>query len=270
MPIVDRPRVVVTGGASGLGRALAKHFGESGARVLVADLVEPGSLETKEIVERAGGEAWTTRCDVSKLADVQALVETAREVMGGVDVMINNAGVAVAGAVGEAPIPDWEWIMGVNLWGVIYGCHVVAPLFKTQGSGHFINIASLAAIAQVPGMGPYNVTKAGVVALSETIAGELQPYGAGVTVVCPSFFETNLMKTSRANGIDATGITEKLMKRSRVQADDVARAAVAAARANRLYALPHPEGKVVWALKRLAPSLYHGTISPRAARRMQR
>ncbi|MFO0618131.1 MAG: SDR family oxidoreductase [Polyangiaceae bacterium] len=268
--IPDRPRVVVTGGASGLGRALAKHFGESGARVLVADLVEAGSLETKEIVERAGGSAFTARCDVSKLADVEALVATANETLGGIDVMINNAGVAVAGPVGEAPIPDWEWIMGVNLWGVIYGCHVVTPIFRRQRSGHFINIASLAALAQAPNMAPYNVTKAGVVALSETLAAELQPDGVGVTVVCPSFFETNLMKTSRAVGLDATTITEKLMKRSRIQADDVARIAVAAARKGQLYALPHPEGKLLWAIKRIAPSLFHGTLSPRAAKRMQR
>lgn len=270
MPIVDTPRVVVTGGASGLGRALAKHFGESGAKVLVADLVEAGSLETKELVERAGGQAWTTRCDVSKLADVEAMIETAKRELGGVDVMINNAGVAVAGNVGEAPIPDWEWIMGVNLWGVIYGCHVVAPIFRAQRSGHFINVASLAAIAQAPAMGPYNVTKAGVVALSETLAAELQPFGAGVTVVCPSFFETNLMKTSRSHGIDATGVAEKLMRRSRIQADDVARIAVSSARRNQLYALPHPEGKLVWAVKRLAPNLFHGTLAPRTAKRMQR
>ncbi len=270
MPIVDQPRVVVTGGASGLGRALAQHLGGTGASVLIADIQEPGALETKELVERAGGKAWTTRCDVSKLADVEAMIETAKDRMGGVDVMINNAGVAVAGQVGEAPIADWEWIMGINLWGVIYGCHVVAPIFRQQGSGHFINIASLAAIAQAPAMAPYNVTKAAVVALSETLAAELRPVGAGVTVVCPSFFETNLMKTSRSHGIDATGVAEKLMKRSRVQADDVARVAVACARRNELYALPHTEGKVLWALKRLAPSLYHGTIAPRAAKRMQR
>jgi NAD(P)-dependent dehydrogenase (short-subunit alcohol dehydrogenase family) len=274
MPIVDQPRVVVTGGASGLGRALAKHLGERGASVLIADLAgdvpERGALETSELVERAGGKAWTTRCDVSKLAEVEAMIETAKDRMGGVDVMINNAGVAVAGLVGEAPIADWEWIMSINLWGVIYGCHVVAPMFRAQRSGHFINIASLAAIAQAPSMAPYNVTKGAVVALSETLAAEMRPCGAGVTVVCPSFFETNLMKTSRSSGIDATGLAEKLMKRSRIQADDVARAAIACARRNELYALPHPEGKVLWALKRLAPSLYHGTIAPRAAKRMQR
>lgn len=270
MPIVDRPRVVVTGGGSGLGRAFAKHFAEGGASVLVADLVESGAIETRAIVEGAGGKAWVQRCDVAKLADVEALVAKAKEVMGGVDVMINNAGVAVAGAVGEAPIADWEWIMGVNLWGVIYGCHVVAPLFKAQGSGHFINVASLAAIAQAPNMGPYNVTKAAVVALSETLAAELQPHGPGVTVVCPSFFETNLMKTSRSHGLDGTALAEKLMRKSRIQADDVARISVEAARANRLYALPHPEGKMVWAMKRLAPNLFHGTLAPRAARRVQR
>lgn len=268
MPIVDRPRVVVTGGASGLGRALAKHFGESGARVLVADLVEPGSLETKEIVERAGGEAWTTRCDVSKLADVQALVETAREVMGGVDVMINNAGVAVAGAVGEAPIPDWEWIMGVNLWGVIYGCHVVAPLFKTQGSGHFINIASLAAIAQVPGMGPYNVTKAGVVALTETIFAELRGTGVTATALCPTFFRTNIHKAQRSPE-KLRAASAKLVEGSKWSAEQIANVALDGLEKGKLYVVPQNDGKLAWGMKRFLGNQFP-KLAAKAAARMKR
>jgi len=267
MPIVQEPRVVVTGGGSGLGRAFAKRFATMRAKVLIADINDAGAVETKSIVEREGGKAWAVKCDVSKAEEVERLATLAREHMGGADVVINNAGVAVAGPVGEIPLSDWEWITGVNLWGVIYGCHFFAPGFKKQGRGHFINVASLAAIAQAPNMGPYNVTKAAVVALSETLAAELKPHGVGVTVVCPSFFDPNLMATSRSHTIDASRIATKLMKKSKVQADDVAAVAVEAAQKNKLYALPHLEGKVVWAVKRAIPQLFHGTIVARSAKR---
>ena len=188
MPIASQPRVVITGGSSGLGRAFARRFGALGASVLLADIDDTGAAETKSLVEAAGGRAWTTRCDVSKPEEVEALVQRAQEHLGGTDVVINNAGVAVAGAVGDVPLKDWAWIVDINLWGVVYGCHFFAPVFKRQRSGHIINVASLAAIAQAPNMGPYNVTKAAVVALSETLAAELHGSGAGVTVLCRASF----------------------------------------------------------------------------------
>jgi len=268
MPIVKEPRVVITGAGSGLGRAFAERFATMGAKIVIADVHEAGAAETRDIVERRGVKAWCVRCDVSKAAEVEALAARANEHMGGADVVVNNAGVAVAGPVGDVPLSDWEWIFAVNLWGVIYGCHTFAPAMKKQRSGHFINVASLAAIAQAPNMGPYNVTKAGVVALSETLASELRPFGVGVTVVCPSFFQTNLLDGSRSHGVDATRVVEKLMKKSPVQAEDVAQHAIDAAKRDQLYALPHNEGKLVWAMKRIAPQLYHQKILARASKRV--
>lgn len=269
MSIPVRPRVVITGGGGGLGRAFAKHFAQKGASVLVADVDRAGAESTKSLAEGIGGRAFATTCDVAKPGDVAALAREAIDVMGGVDVVVNNAGVAVAGPTGDVPLEDWEWIMGINLWGVIYGCHTFAPILKRQGSGHIINIASLAAIAQAPNMAPYNVTKAGVVALSETLYAELRYTGVGVTVVCPSFFQTNIMNAGRTTGMpgDAQGLVAKLMKRSKVQADDVVNDAVRAAEKGKLYSLPHREGVLTWGMKRLVPNLFHGSIVARASKR---
>jgi len=262
----ENVRAVVTGASSGLGRAFARRIGEGGGKVLVADIDEAGGKETVAEVERAGGVAHFRRCDVRKAEEVKALVEAGKDALGGVDLVINNAGVAVAGQVGEVPLEDWAWQIDINLWGVIYGCHAFIPYFRELGRGHVINVASLAGLIHMPGMAPYNVTKAAVVALSETLSGELGGTGVGVTVLCPSFFETNILRSSRkSGGIDSTA-AEKMMKRSRVQADDVARVALRAAQKNELYALPHIEGRAMWGVKRLAPRTFYGPLAKLGAR----
>ena len=166
------------------------------------------------------------RCDVARVEEVEALAAAAERALGGVDLVINNAGVAVGGLVGEVPLDDWRWIMGVNLWGVIYGCHVFVPRLRKQGRGHILNVASAAGLLAPPGMAPYNVTKAAVVALSETLRAELRDAGVGVTVLCPTFFRTNIAQSSRAIDGKQRALVEKLMARSKIQADDVARLAL--------------------------------------------
>ena len=111
---------------------------------------------------------------------------------------MNNAGVAAGGLVGEQSLDDWKWIVDINLWGVIHGCHVFAPRFRAQRSGYILNVASAAGFVSLPEMASYNVTKAGVIALSETLCGELSPCGVRVSVTCPSFFKTNLMDVLRS------------------------------------------------------------------------
>lgn len=259
-------RAVVTGASSGLGRAFARRIGQHKGSVLCADIDEAGGKETVAEVERAGGVAHFRHCDVRKADQVAALVDAAREALGGIDLIVNNAGVAVAGNVGDVPLEDWTWQIDINLWGVIYGCHAFVPYFRSQGRGHVINVASLAGLIHMPGMGPYNVTKAAVVALSETLSGELGGTDVGVTVLCPSFFETNILRSSRkTGGIDSTA-AEKMMKGSRVQADDVARIALRAAQKNELYALPHIEGRAIWGVKRLAPRTFYGPLARLGAR----
>lgn len=231
--------------------------------MIVADIDAAGAAETVALVEQAGGKAFATSCDVARLDQVEHLAVLADEKLGGCDLVINNAGVAVGGAVGAVPIADWEWIMGINLWGVIYGCHVFVPRFKQQGRGHVINVASAAGLLSAGEMGPYNVTKAGVVALSETLASELRAHGVGVTVLCPTFFRTNISNSSRTTGNeDARAMVEKLMDRAKIQADGVARFALAAADRDELYAVPHGDGQWMWRLKRLVPERYYRTIVP--------
>jgi len=252
MSLSDSPRAVVTGAGSGLGRAFCLVLARTRhARIVCADIDEAAAHRTAAEV---GGTA--VRCDVARVEEVEALAATAERALGGVDLVVNNAGVAVGGRVGEVPLDDWRWIMGVNLWGVIYGCHVFAPRLRAQGSGHILNVASAAGLLAPPGMAPYNVTKAAVVALSETLSAELKDAGVGITVLCPTFFRTNIAASSRAVDNKQRALIEKLMSQSKIQADDVARLALDAAAHNELYALPHADGRWMWRLKRAAPSSF--------------
>jgi short-subunit dehydrogenase len=266
--LARQPSCVLTGGASGLGRALALQLASRSSRILLADIDETGLAETARLVEQRGGTAKTLRCDVSKIDDMRRLHGEATSWLGDVDLLINNAGVAVGGPVGEVPLEDWAWIVGINQWGPIYGCHLFVPTMKTRGSGHVLNVASIAAFACGPEMGPYNVTKAGVVALSETLAGELAGTGVGVTVLCPYFFKTNISRSSRSTGATVdTDAVDRIMEKSAIQADEVARRALAACERGHLYAFPHREAKAIAALKRALPETMMRRIGPAVARR---
>jgi NAD(P)-dependent dehydrogenase (short-subunit alcohol dehydrogenase family) len=191
---------VVTGGGSGIGRALCVAFARAGARVVVADLDEAGMTDTADAVTKAGGRALTVRTDVSRLADVRALADRAWSEFGAVHVLCNNAGIALWGGLDTATHQDWEWAIGVNLWGVIHGVEAFVPRMIAQKTdGHIVNTASMAGLTTAPFMSVYDVTKHGVVALSESMYKELQVTGApiGVSVVCPGLIDTNIMRSSR-------------------------------------------------------------------------
>jgi short-subunit dehydrogenase len=233
----------------------------------MADVDEVGLAETARMMEQRGGSARTLPCDVSKIDDMRRLHAEAAAWLGEVDLLVNNAGVAVGGAVGEVPLEDWAWITGINQWGVIYGCHLFLPAMKKRGSGHVLNVASIAAFACAAEMAPYNVTKAAVVALSETLAGELAGTGVGVTVLCPFFFTTRIARSARSSSAGVSPETvERIMKRTPVQADEVARRALAACDRGRLYALPHREAKAIAALKRGLPETFLRKLGPMAAK----
>jgi len=255
MSLPEHLRAVITGGASGLGRALAVEVAARGGRVLVADLDEAGSEETLRLVREAGAHGSFTRCDVRDPQQVASLLDAADERMGGVDLIANNAGVAVSGKVGEIGLDDWRWIVDINQWGVIYGCHTFVPRFVAQGRGYVLNVASAAGLLSAPQMAPYNVTKAAVVALSETLHAELAGTGVKVSVLCPTFFKTNIMNAARGPA-EHGGLANKLMERSRVQAPDVAREALDAVGAGRLYVVPMTDGRMMWRVKRALPEAY--------------
>lgn len=260
MRLPSRPRCVITGAGSGFGRALAVHLAERAGRLVLSDIDDAGLAETAELVRRAGGEARTARCDVRDAAQVEAQAALAEDAWGGTDVLVNNAGVAVAGPVGTVPLEDWRWQIDINLWGVIHGCHVFVPRMRAQKSGWILNVASSAGLLSAPMMGPYNVTKAGVVALTETLYGELSGTGVTVTALCPTFFRTNIHKATRSFGPEVLGRTEKLVTEAKWSAEDIARHAVEGLERGALYVIPQMDGKVMWRAKRLLGQGFHGAL----------
>jgi NAD(P)-dependent dehydrogenase (short-subunit alcohol dehydrogenase family) len=263
MTLVSNPRAVVTGGGSGLGRAFSVALAKRGGRVLIADTnVETGE-ETAALVRSAGGAAAVVSCDVAKKEQVEALPELMKERFGGTDLVFNNAGVAASGPVGEIPLSDWEWLMGINLWGVIYGCLAFLPHFRAQRSGHFVNVASAAGLLAGPRLAPYNVAKAGVIALSETLCVELEPDGIGVTVLCPTFVRTNIHKTSRSHGEGTRESGDRLIERAKTTADEVAERTLRGVERNELYVVPQADGRWAWRLKRAEPEGFYKRVVPR-------
>lgn len=248
-PLPARVRAVVTGAGSGLGRAFALQLAPRKARLLLADIDLKAAKETAKLAADLGAEAMAIRCDVSKAAQVAKLARTAESRWKGTDLLVNNAGVAAGGFVGEMPLADWEWIAGINLWGPIYGCHAFVPGMKKRKRGWIINVASTAGLASLPEMAAYNVTKAGVISLTETLHAELAPYGIQVTALCPTYFQTNLMDRFRSPSRRQRDISNAFFNRSRFTADDVAREALAGVEADTLMVIPQPDGKIVFQSK---------------------
>jgi len=249
-------RAVITGAGSGLGRALCLDLARRGWRILAVDSIAERARETLALVQQAGGSGDAVCCDVSRKEQVAALADRVSRDWGGVDLLVNNAGVSVAGCVGSAPLENWQWVIDIDLWGVIYGCHFFVPLMKKAGTGHIVNVSSNAGIAALPEMGPYNVAKAGVISLSETLRAELAGHGIGVSVVCPTFFTSRLLENLRYDTEEQYQIAKKLFELATMDADAVARCVLRAVEKNRLYVLPQIDAKFVWYLKRLLPRAY--------------
>ncbi|WBJ27090.1 Putative ketoacyl reductase [Pseudomonas aeruginosa] len=189
-------RMMITGAGSGLGREIALRWARDGWRLALADVNEAGLAESLKLVREAGGDGFTQRCDVRDYSQLTALAQSCEEKFGGIDVIVNNAGVASGGFFGELSLEDWDWQIAINLMGVVKGCKAFLPLLE-RSKGKIVNIASMAALMQGPAMSNYNVAKAGVVALSESLLVELALVEVGVHVVCPSFFQTNLLDSFR-------------------------------------------------------------------------
>lgn len=185
---------VITGGASGIGRALARAFAAEGMKVVLADVDEVSMRAVEAELAEGGTEVLPVVCDTSLEPSVQALAQMTLERFGGAHVLCNNAGVIGKGDPWTGPMSTWEWVVGINLYGVIHGIRAFLPIMQEQGEGHIVNTASLAGLVAVPGAAPYNVTKSGVVALSEGLFIELKAAGSPVRVsaLCPAFVRTNL------------------------------------------------------------------------------
>jgi len=175
--------------------------------------------------------------------------------------------VSSGGRIGEAPIADWRWTIEVDLFGVIYGCHVFVPMLRRQGHGHVLNVASAAGLVYAPRMGAYNVSKAGVVALSETLAAELLGTNVGVTVLCPTFFQTDIAKSGRFHDPGTRAVAERLVAKGKT-AESIAKAALRSVESGELFCVPMLDGRVFWRLKRLAPWLFVKIVGKAADRRI--
>ena len=254
MQDVEGKVAVVTGAASGIGLAMATRFAESGMKVVLAD-VELDALAAAEAGLRAAGHAvLAVPTDVSRGEDVEALAARAVAEFGGVHLLCNNAGVAVAGPLWEHSVRDWEWVLGVNLWGVIHGVRVFVPIMLGQDAeGHIVNTASVAGLTSFPMIGAYNVTKHAVVTLSETLARDLDLAGARVkvSVLCPGFVRTQILDSDR-NRPESLGRDERPRPpevedgiRAAIAAGmppaEVAGRVLAAVRAEEFYVLTHPD-----------------------------
>ena len=244
----------VTGAASGLGRAMALALADEGMHLALAD-VDAVNLESVGNAVRAKGvRAFSMRVDVSKAAEVEAFAARTEEELNGIHLVCNNAGVSVAGPLWEASEADWQWILGVNLWGVIHGVRAFAPRLIAQDAGHIVNTASVAGLISPPGMGAYNVTKHAVVALSESLHHDLRSRGSavGVSVLCPAYVPTGIADSERnrppeyqktrksAEMLAREAGLRKAVAAGKISAQQVAQAVVAAVKEDRFYVLTHP------------------------------
>lgn len=260
-------RVVITGAGSGLGRELALRYAKDGGRLVLADIQEKGLRETLRLVEEAGGSGFTRRCDVRDYSQLAALAQCCEDLMQGVDVVINNAGVASGGWFEELTLDDWDWQLSINLMGVVKGCKAFVPMLLSQGTGRIINIASMAALMQAPGMSNYNVAKAGVVALSESLLSELHPQGIHVHVVCPSFFQTNLLESYRGPTGKAKEDIARLLENSALSATEIAEIVVRETNAGQFMILPHEKAREAWTLKQANPQAIYDEMTRLAVKK---
>jgi NAD(P)-dependent dehydrogenase (short-subunit alcohol dehydrogenase family) len=243
---------VVTGAASGIGFALSERFAGEGMRVVMADVEGPALAEAADLLAGRGAEVLPVLTDVSSGEQVDALRDRALEAFGAVHVVCNNAGVAGLGRpVWEMSRRDWEWVLGVNLWGVINGIRAFVPVLLEQDAGYVVNTASLAGLTTGI-LGPYSVTKHGVVALSEGLHFQLAQRGAavGVSVLCPGWVRTRIGESGRNRPADLEGPPEldteqaaglRQLLETGMEPSEVAGHVVDAIGAGRFYVLTHPE-----------------------------
>jgi len=252
---------VVTGAASGIGRAIAERLAAEGMTLVLADIEEQALAKAEGELKAKGATALAVPTDVSKAGDVEALAKKTIDAFGAVHVVCNNAGVGPPGGpLWERTVADWQWVLGVNLWGVIHGIRTFIPIMRAQDTeGHIVNTASMAGLASAPWMGIYNVTKHAVVTLSETLYQELALMGVNVkvSVLCPAWVDTRLMDADRnrpaelqnpaqeAGGAQPDPIREVIRQllATGLSPERVAEDVFKAIRDEKLYILTHPEFK---------------------------
>ena len=253
---------LITGGAQGLGRQFCHHLADNGWHVCIADVDLASAHETLAEIEARGGRGQVRELDVTDLTMWEAVVADLRRQWPRLDLVVNNAGIAGAGEFIDTSPADFRRILDVNLLGVVNGCHAVVPwMIETAPGGHLVNVASIAPWLSAPTMSAYNSAKAGVVALSETLCGELARYGIGVTVVMPGFFRSELVRKGKFSDERLRHLALQYASRSTFTAADVVNQTMRAVARGKLYVVTGRKANLAWRLKRWAPRLFQRYVA---------
>lgn len=253
-------RLLITGGATGLGQAIALKWAEKWVSkdkdisICIADINQERGDETVGMLSAQGANAFYVHCDITSDDDVKALAQTIESRWGGVDYVFNNAGVATGGSLLDETIEQWQWVFDINVLGMVRVSRALLPLMRKQCSGYFINVASQAGLTPIPYMGSYNAVKAAVVSFSETIKLELAPDNINVSVVCPSFFKTNLDESMRSNNPASHRMINKFFAKADMTKEEVAESIYQQVSQEKFLILTHKLGKRAFLLKKLLPT----------------
>ncbi len=258
-PRFDGKTVLITGAGSGIGRATAGAFARVGADLVLGDIDEPGLEATAAPLRGLGRRVLTRRVDVSQRDAMRAFAEEVERAAGPIDVLVNNAGVGLAARLLDTTLEDWDWVVSINLWGVIHGCHFFAPAMTRRGRGHIVNVASAAGLVASEPLGAYATTKFAVVGYSEALREELAALGVGVTTICPGVIDTPIVKSTRTRGAYADPASrarmEALYTRRGYGPEKVAAAILDGIAHNRALVPVSPEAWALYLGKRTAPEV---------------
>ncbi len=248
-------RAFITGGGGSLGHAFAILLAADGWSVGVTDISDKALEATAQAIQSAGGKPFTYRFDVSDKAAYKTAFDDFVQKTGGIDVLINNAGVGDGGLFGQYELEKWDWITGINQMAVIYGSHFATEVMKRQKSGHIITISSVAGIASMPNMSMYNVTKAAIIALSESIYAELKPFNIKVSVALPEFFKSGIMQHAKGDE-NATTIGRKKIEKAPIAPAEVAHYILKQAGSGKFYILHPFKAKLAFFARNTFPNYF--------------
>jgi len=252
---------LVTGAASGIGRETALACARRGADLAICDLDEPGLKETEQRIRDLGRSAIAARVDVASAEAMAAFADQVHAAVPAVDLLVNNAGVAIGASFLDTPLEEWEWILGINVRGVVHGCRAFVPRMVARGTGgHVVNVASAAGFYASESLSAYSTSKFAVVGLSESLREELARHRIGVTVICPGIIDTPITRNARLYGPLGEGAEPRnrmidAYRRRRYGPERVARGILAAVQRDRVVAPITPEAWALYYLKRFAPWL---------------
>ncbi len=262
-------RAFVTGAAAGLGQSFCKFLAQDGWTIGMSDINGEKLDESAAMVKEFGGTPITFIQDVADRDLYQKIVQDFLGQTGGIDLLVNNAGIGDGGAFHEYSLENYDWMIGINQMGVLYGCYFFLPTFREQKSGHIINIASAAGYANPPRMTPYNMTKAAVISMSETLYYECNPLGIDISVVMPTFIRTGIMDNARGSR-DAVAAGQKLLKKTKLLPDIAVKEMLVKAGKRKLHIILPGNARMGHRMKRLFPRFFRGQLMKISKKQLER